>query len=88
MFYINIVGTWLGVIKCSVPPFINTINEFIARFLQNYTTIHLNKIKHDCQPLLHKSQIICMAVLEGSFSFPHSGKAYRNESSVPAVNAE
>lgn len=66
----------------------NTVNEFTARFLQIYTTIHLNKIKHDCQPLIHKSQIMCMAVLESSFSFLHSGKAYRNVSSVTAVNAE
>lgn len=88
MLYINILGICLGVMKCSVPPFMNTMNEFTARFLQIYTTTHLNKIKHDCQPLLHKSQVMCMAVLESSFSFPHSGKVYRDESSVTAVSAE
>lgn len=66
----------------------NTINELTARFFQICTTIHVNKIKHDCQPLIHKSEIICMAELVSSFRFLHSVKAYKNVSSVTAVNAE
>lgn len=69
-----------------IPTFINIFNELSARPIQIYNTIHLNKIKHDCQSFLYQTQM--HGITRGPFSSPHSGKAYSNisESSTRAAS--